>query len=161
MAQRGGDYVLGTHEAEIARLALQHRVWRESMLAAWRRAGVRSGWKAIDVGAGPGNATWDLAEAVGAAGGEPNVVPAVIAALSREGFRLRSARPLIFATRPGEATWQWPASFVAVNVARLQELGRVSAEWGEAVLREMEEVEADPMNVMTTPFVLEVIAERI
>ncbi len=34
MATVPGDYVLGTHDAEIARLGLQHRVWRESMLAA-------------------------------------------------------------------------------------------------------------------------------
>jgi SAM-dependent methyltransferase len=63
-----GDYVLGTHEAEIARLGLQHRVWRERMLAAWRRAGLRAGWHVVDVGAGPGYATWDLAELVGPSG---------------------------------------------------------------------------------------------
>jgi 16S rRNA C967 or C1407 C5-methylase (RsmB/RsmF family) len=64
----GGDYVLGTHDGEIARLGLQQRVWRESMLAAWRRAGVGAGWRVVDVGAGPGYATWDLAELVGASG---------------------------------------------------------------------------------------------
>jgi len=60
-----GDYVLGTHDAEVVRPGLQHRVWRESTLAAWRRAGIRPGWRVVDVGAGPGYATWDLAELVG------------------------------------------------------------------------------------------------
>ena len=63
-----GDYVLGTHDAEIERLGLQHRVWRDTMLAAWRRAGIRDGMRVIDVGAGPGYATLELAELVGAAG---------------------------------------------------------------------------------------------
>jgi SAM-dependent methyltransferase len=63
-----GDYVLGTHDAEVDRLGMQHRVWRESMLAAWRRAGTWEGWRVVDVGAGPGYATLDLAEIVGPAG---------------------------------------------------------------------------------------------
>jgi SAM-dependent methyltransferase len=67
MAVRG-DYVLGTNDAEIARLGVQHRAWRETVLGAWRRAGLRSGWRVVDVGAGPGWATWDLAEAVGPTG---------------------------------------------------------------------------------------------
>ncbi len=63
MAER--DYVLGTEQDEIDRLGLQHRVWRPWMLDGWRRAGLREGQTAIDVGAGPGYATLDLAEIVG------------------------------------------------------------------------------------------------
>jgi hypothetical protein len=38
------DYVLCTHDEEIARLGLQHAVWRPRVLDAWRRAGItRSG----------------------------------------------------------------------------------------------------------------------
>lgn len=264
------NYVLGTHAAELARLGLQHRVWRKHMLGAWRRAGLREGWRVVDVGAGPGYATWDLADIVGpagrvlaieraspfianiegearrrgltqvetlaadlmtapqvegfdmtwcrwvasfvssvpslvewirqglrpggvavfheyvdyaswqfapprprltefvaevmaswrAAGGEPDVAPSLIAALRATEFRLDSARPLVFATRPGEPTWQWPAAFVAINAARLQELGRVSSEWVEEVGRELQAAEADPASVMITPMVLEVIARR-
>jgi ubiquinone/menaquinone biosynthesis C-methylase UbiE len=62
------DYVLGTHDAEIARLRLQHRVWRPRMLDAWRRAGITQGQTVIDVGCGPGYATTDLAEIVGPQG---------------------------------------------------------------------------------------------
>ena len=68
MAPTAGDYVLGTGQVEIARLGVQHRAWREVMLGAWRRAGLRAGWRVVDVGAGPGYATWDLAEMVGTAG---------------------------------------------------------------------------------------------
>ena len=66
MADR--DYVLGTHEAEVERLGLQHRLWRPRMLEAWRHAGLIEGQTALDVGAGPGYATLDLAEIVGSAG---------------------------------------------------------------------------------------------
>jgi SAM-dependent methyltransferase len=62
------DYVLGTHEDELARLGVQHRAWREVVLDCWQNAGVTVGSKVLDVGAGPGYATVDLAEIVGPAG---------------------------------------------------------------------------------------------
>ena len=62
------DYVLGTHDAEIARLGLQHRVWLPRASAAWRRGGFTAGQTLIDVGCGPGYATLDLAGIAGPAG---------------------------------------------------------------------------------------------
>jgi SAM-dependent methyltransferase len=62
------DYVLGTQDEEVERLGLQHRVWRPRMLDAWRRAGIGPGQTIIDVGAGPGYASTDLAEIVGTEG---------------------------------------------------------------------------------------------
>jgi len=59
------DYILGTHDDEIARLGLQHRVWRPRASDAWRRAGFTAGQTLLDVGCGPGFATIDLAEIVG------------------------------------------------------------------------------------------------
>src|SRR5512140_956572 len=59
------DYVLGTHEEELARLGLQHRVWRPVVLDCWQRAGITVGKRVLDVGAGPGYAAIDLAEIVG------------------------------------------------------------------------------------------------
>jgi SAM-dependent methyltransferase len=63
-----GDYVLGTEDEEIERLGLQHRVWRPRMLEGFRRAGIAVGETVIDVGCGPGWASVDLAEMVGATG---------------------------------------------------------------------------------------------
>src|SRR2546423_2181320 len=63
-----GDYVLGTHDEEIERLGLQHRVWRPSVLSAWAKAGITEGSRVLDLGCGPGHATIDLAEIVGRTG---------------------------------------------------------------------------------------------
>ena len=62
------DYVLGTHEEELTRLGVQHQAWREVVLDCWKNAGITAGSRVLDVGAGPGYATVDLAEIVSANG---------------------------------------------------------------------------------------------
>src|SRR5690348_14795386 len=62
------DYVLGTHDEEMARLGLQHEVWRAAVLDCWKRAGITAGKRVLDLGAGPGYAALDLAEIVGPSG---------------------------------------------------------------------------------------------
>jgi ubiquinone/menaquinone biosynthesis C-methylase UbiE len=59
------DYILGTHEEEIQRLALQHAAWRADAIGAWRAAGFGGGQTILDVGCSPGLAALDLAEMVG------------------------------------------------------------------------------------------------
>jgi SAM-dependent methyltransferase len=61
-------YVLGTHDDEIIRLGLQHRVWRPHVLEAWQRAEIGPGQTILDIGCGPGYASIDLAELVGPSG---------------------------------------------------------------------------------------------
>jgi hypothetical protein len=56
--------------------------------------------------------------------------------------------------------WQWPASFLDVNLSRLLELGHVDQSWVTAVRREFATVESNPHTLMITPLVLEIIAER-
>jgi len=263
------DHVLGTHDEEIARLGLQHRVWRSVVLDCWRQAGITTGMRVVDVGAGPGYATIDLAEIVGstgrilaversqrfveaarsschlrqlpqvtfqeadimlepimaegfdaawcrwvacfvtspatllrriraalkpggvaifheyanyatlqlapakpqvesfvsevmaswrAQGGEPNVALQFPALLSEAGFSVRSVKPRVFTVSPSDFIWQWPASFIEINLTRLQELGRVTAEWAEAVRSEFRQAQANPTTWITTPLVLEIVA---
>src|SRR5262249_26311895 len=71
--QPTGDYVLGTHDEELQRLGVQHRAWGPVVLECWKNAGIAPGTCVLDVGAGPGYATVDLAEIVG----EPGRVVAV------------------------------------------------------------------------------------
>lgn len=68
MSETDRDYILGTHEEELARLGLQHRVWRPVVLDCWQRVGITTGKRVLDVGAGPGFGTIDLAEIVGPRG---------------------------------------------------------------------------------------------
>ena len=264
------DYVLGTHDDEINRLGLQHRVWRPHVLAAWQRAGLTTGARVLDVGAGPGFATLDLAELVGpsgrvvaiersarfvasarercaragcehvavheldlmsdalpegefdvawcrwvasfvsspatlvakiaaalrpggravfheylnyatwryipdlprvsefvqhvmaswrASGGEPDVAGELPALLSAHGIAVTHAQPLVFTARPADFLWQWPAAFVEVNLARLQQLGLVDAHWTEAVREELRAA-ARADSLVVTPMVLELIAQK-
>ena len=62
------EYILGTHDAEIERLGLQHRAWRPKVLTAWRAAGIGANQTVLDVGCGPGYASLDLAEVAGESG---------------------------------------------------------------------------------------------
>lgn len=62
------EYVLGTDREELERLGLQHRCWRAQAYEHWERAGLTSGQRVLDVGAGPGFATLDLARLVGPRG---------------------------------------------------------------------------------------------
>lgn len=62
------EYVLGTNPAELQRLGFQHRLWSRAAHQLWARAAVRPGHHALDVGAGPGFASLDLAQIVGPTG---------------------------------------------------------------------------------------------
>ena len=62
------EYVLGTHRDEVERLGLQHRLWRERVLEAWDHAGFGEGQTIVDVGSGPGHASFDLSGIVGTSG---------------------------------------------------------------------------------------------
>ena len=265
------DYVLGTHDEEVARLGLQHRVWRDVVTACWHRVGITEGWRVIDVGAGPGYATADLAEIVGptgavfgierstrfleaarercarrglrnvelreadlmeyslgdlgydaswcrwvasfvssprklveniagalrpggiaifheysdyltfrfmpirpalekfelevmeswiASGGEPNVARELPELLQEAGFRVLEIIPRVRTVSTRDYTWQWPKSFIEINVARLQELERISEELAGDILRDFRAAEADPNSWFTTPMFLEIVARK-
>jgi SAM-dependent methyltransferase len=123
MAER--DYVLGTHDAELERLGLQHRLWRARVLEAWRSAGIIGGQRVLDVGAGPGYASLDLAEIVGPEGRvyalerSRRFLDALAARAKARGLAQVEARELDvvtddFATSGCDAAWcRWVLCFVS------------------------------------------------
>lgn len=139
-----GDYVLGTEEDEIERLGLQHRVWRARVLDAWERAGIAAGQTVLDVGAGPGWASADLAAVVGPAG-------RVIALERSESFlaALRARSPANVEVRAhdvaedpfgegfADAAWcRWVLSFVAAPERTVGHIARALKPGGAAVFHE-------------------------
>jgi hypothetical protein len=96
-----------------------------------------------------------------ASGGEPDVALAFPPLLKDAGLRVLHLEPHVLIVRPKDYGWQWPASFIASNVSRLQELGRVSAEWGDQVRAAFSEASQDPGSWLLTPLFLEIIAERL
>ena len=55
------SYILGTDKTELERLGFQHRVWSSDAARLWERGRVQRGMHILDLGAGPGFATFDLA----------------------------------------------------------------------------------------------------
>jgi hypothetical protein len=94
------------------------------------------------------------------AGGEPNVAIEFPSLFREAGLEVVEAHPRILTVSPKSYVWQWPASFIEINLVRLRELGRVTEEWTESVRREFQEAEADPATLFTTPLFLEIIARR-
>jgi SAM-dependent methyltransferase len=142
------DYVLGTHDAEIERLARQHEAWRRIAQAAWRRAGIGPGQTVLDLGAGPGWASLDLAELVGATG----TVLAIersdrfLAALARESAARglhqirRIAADLVedeLGSVRADAAWcRWVLSFVSDPPRVVRRIARALRPGGVAVFHE-------------------------
>jgi len=62
------DYILGTHDAELLRLGLQHRLWSAQTFAFWERAEIGPGKTVLDLGCGPGYTSLDLAGLVAPGG---------------------------------------------------------------------------------------------
>jgi SAM-dependent methyltransferase len=62
------EYLLGTGADELTRLGFQHAVWGGYAARAWEAAGFGLGQRILDVGCGPGYASFDLARLVGRAG---------------------------------------------------------------------------------------------
>jgi SAM-dependent methyltransferase len=142
------DYVLGTHEEELARLGLQHRVWRRVALECWQRAGITIGSRVLDLGAGPGYAATDLAEIVGSSG--------KVVALERSGNfvraleeRRRSAGLTNLEIHeldlmsdelppgPYDFSWcRWVASFVSDPALLVQKLSRLLGRGSVALFHE-------------------------
>ena len=95
-----------------------------------------------------------------AAGGLPNVAVEFPALLHDTGFEIIEAHPRVVTISPKSYVWQWPASFIEINLTRQRDLGHATEEWAESVRRAFKEAESDPRTLFTTPLFLEIIARR-
>lgn len=142
------DYFLGTHDEELDRLGLQHRVWRPAVLDCWQRAGITAGSRVLDIGAGPGFAAADLAEIVGPAGEVVAVersarfVAAGRGMLAKHGFANARYHELDLMSDPlpgggYDATWcRWVACFVSSPALLLDKIAAALRPGGVAIFHE-------------------------
>ena len=142
------DYVLGTHDEELARLGLQHRVWRPVVLDCWQRAGITVGKRVLDIGAGPGYAAVDLAEIVGPTGEvvaierSKNFVRAMneaCRARSLTNVRIHELDLMADELPKGnyDFSWcRWVVSFVNDPALLIKKLGAVMAKGSVAIFHE-------------------------
>jgi protein-L-isoaspartate O-methyltransferase len=142
------DYVLGTHDEELIRLGLQHRVWRPVVLECWQKAGITVGKRILDLGAGPGYAAVDLAEIVGPCGEvvalerSGNFVNAMRESISRRGLTNVKIYELDLMT--GELpksdydfSWcRWVSSFVSDPGLLIKKLANVMPKGGVSIFHE-------------------------
>ncbi len=61
MANEENEYILGTDSDELSRLGIQHRIWSDVAVSAWKRAGIMPGSHVLDLGCGPGHTTFEIA----------------------------------------------------------------------------------------------------
>jgi SAM-dependent methyltransferase len=142
------DYVLGTHDEEIARLGLQHRAWRQRALDAWRSVAIDPGQTVLDVGCGPGYASLDLAELVGSSGRivaidkSERFLGALVAACCERGIGNITAHPADldageFPDVIADCAWcRWVFAFVKNPRALLARIAAALAPEGVIVLHE-------------------------
>lgn len=167
------DYVLGTHDDEIARLGLQHAVWRPRASDAWRRAGFTAGQTLIDLGCGPGYATLDLAEIVGPGGRVVGIdrsrrfLDALQTAAHARGLAHIETVELDLAANDlpaieADGIWsRWVYAFVPEPRRLLERASRVLRRGGAMVLHEYSDYRSwrlSPRSPEFESFVLEVMA---
>jgi SAM-dependent methyltransferase len=138
-----GDYVLGTQDDEVQRLGVQHGVWRDRVLDAFRRAGIGPDQTVIDVGAGPGFVTADLAALVGPSG---KVVALERAPHFLEALRGRDLANVEacehdvsepFAISGADVSWcRWVLSFVPDPATTVRHIAAALKPGGTAVFHE-------------------------
>ena len=142
------DYVLGTHNEELARLGVQHRAWQAIALNCWQKAGITTGSRVLDLGAGPGYATADLAEIVGPSGQivalkrSSNFLSALAERCRARGLENVQAHELDLMTDalpdgPYDFSWcRWVASFVTDPALLVRKLAGVMKPGGVAIFHE-------------------------
>ncbi|MBX3702170.1 MAG: methyltransferase domain-containing protein [Steroidobacteraceae bacterium] len=142
------DYFLGTHDEELLRLGLQHRVWGAAVRDCWQRAGIGAGSRVLDVGAGPGYAAADFAQIVGPTGEVVAVersgryVEAGRAMLAKHGFANVRYHELDLMTDPlpggdYDFAWcRWVACFVSSPALLVDKIAAALRPGGLAIFHE-------------------------
>jgi SAM-dependent methyltransferase len=145
-----GDYVLGTRDDEVARLGVQHAVWRGEMLQGFVLAGFGAGQTILDVGAGPGFASADLSELVGPSGRvialerSPHFAATLRGRhLANVELREQDINEQEFGTAIADGAWtRWVLAFVADPARTVRHISQALRPGAKAVFHEYADYES-------------------
>lgn len=93
-------------------------------------------------------------------GGDPDVMGRVPHMCIRAGLNVRYLAPVARAARPQDPLWQWPETFWASFLPRLQRSGHISAPQRAAFEAAWAAARDDPSRYVCTPQVMEMVAEK-
>jgi SAM-dependent methyltransferase len=93
-------------------------------------------------------------------GGEPDIGLELPRWLAELGCEIVTLNPIVDVVGPANFVWQWPSSFVDVNLTRLADLGKISSEDASLARDALTHAESGGHSLMVTPIVLEIIARR-
>ena len=145
-----GDYVLGTRDDEVARLGVQHAVWRGEMLQGFGLAGFGAGQTILDVGAGPGFASADLSQLVGPSGRvialerSPHFAATLRGRhLANVELREQDINEQEFGTAIADGAWtRWVLAFVADPARTVRHISQALRPGAKAVFHEYADYES-------------------
>lgn len=92
--------------------------------------------------------------------GDPDIGLTLPEMLGECGLVVEFARPAVFAVRPDDEMWQWPAAATRAYSKMLAESGVISIDESRAVDAILEEREADTNTLALTPGVLQIVARK-
>jgi SAM-dependent methyltransferase len=93
-------------------------------------------------------------------GGEPDIAPRIIGALQNQNFEIISVVPIVYCVKPCDPFWTWIAAYMRVNTHVALQTGEITPAWAETFLEIIDKAEREENKYMTTPMLLEIIAEK-
>ncbi len=76
------------------------------------------------------------------------------------GFEIESVQPIVRVARPGDALWEWPATFFANYLPTLRSLGLITETERDAFLDVWRARSADPAAYLVTPTIVGVVGVK-
>ena len=95
-----------------------------------------------------------------AGGGNINIGRVLPTMLEERGLEVQSIRPMVKMARPDQLEWNWPNTFFKIYFPKVVEMGYMSSELCDRVLKKLDQAKAEGKTILMTPTMIEVIARK-